>query len=146
MRTRFDVFVSISSENITRLFLLKKVKPSHDPKMIKLITFDFLLATWNDQVLSWLENGNSKVITRLSQSRSLGFLVWCGRTGHEQAFASFRKLSLDRASRSQSRYALTVALRAQKLDLWASLGDNHLSLNSDAVPSIQLQPKFPTSK
>ena len=45
MRTRFDVFVSISSENITRLFLLKKVKPSHDPKMIKLITFDFLLPT-----------------------------------------------------------------------------------------------------
>ena len=35
---------------------------------------------------------------RLSQSRSLGFLVWCGRTRHE--------LSLARASRSQSRYAL----------------------------------------
>ena len=36
--------------------------------------------------------------TRLSQSRSLGFLVWCGRTRHE--------LLLARASRSQSRYAL----------------------------------------
>ena len=38
------------------------------------------------------------VLSRLSQSRSLGFLVWCGRTRHE--------LSLARASRSQSRYAL----------------------------------------
>ena len=45
---------------------------------------------------------------RLSQSRSHGFLVWCGRTRHELSLA-------------RSRFALTVALRAQKLDLWASL-------------------------
>ena len=49
---------------------------------------------------------------RLSQSRSLGFLVWCGRTRHELSLArASRSLaraprSYDRASRSQSRYAL----------------------------------------
>ena len=51
-----------------------------------------------------------------SQSRLHGFLVWCGKTQHE--------LSLTRASRSaliRSRFALTVALRAQKVDFWASL-------------------------
>ena len=61
-------------------------------------------------------------IVRLSQSRSQGFLVWCGRTRHERRRAFAR--SLARASRSalvRSRLALTVALRAQKLDLWASL-------------------------
>ena len=61
-------------------------------------------------------------IVRLSQSRSHGFLVWCGRTRHERRRAFAR--SLARPSRSalvRSRLALTVALRAQKLDLWASL-------------------------
>ena len=43
---------------------------------------------------------------RLSQSRSHGFLVWCGRTWHE-AFAR----SLARASRS-ALGARTIALRA----------------------------------
>ena len=43
---------------------------------------------------------------RLSQSRSHGFLVWCGRTRHER-----------RAFARSLRFALTVALRAQKLDL-----------------------------
>ena len=38
---------------------------------------------------------------RLSQSRSLGFLVWCGRLSLARASRSY-----DRASRSQSRYAL----------------------------------------
>ena len=62
MRTRFDVFVGISSEKLTWLFLLKNVKNSPDGKMIKLKTFDFLLPTWNDEFLSWLENGNGKAI------------------------------------------------------------------------------------
>ena len=62
MSTRFDVLVCISSEKLTRLFLLKKVKPSHDRKIIKLIAFYFLLPTWNDQILSWLENGSGKAI------------------------------------------------------------------------------------
>ena len=39
----------------------------------------------------------------LSQSRSHGFLVWCGRTRHERR-----------------AFARSLALRAQKLDLWAS--------------------------
>ena len=51
--------------------------------------------------------------SRLSQSRSLGFLVWCGRTRH------FRSLAL--RARSLALRARTIALRAQKLDLWASL-------------------------
>ena len=53
---------------------------------------------------------------RLSQSRSLGFLVWCGRTRHER-----RAFARSRSALVRSRFALTVALRAQKLDLWASL-------------------------
>ena len=60
---------------------------------------------------TWLISGpqDDRFWIRLSQRRSLGFLVWCGRTRHERrAFA-------------RSRFALTVALRAQKLDLWASL-------------------------
>ena len=40
---------------------------------------------------------------RLSHSRSLGFLVWCGRT---RSLALHAPRSYDRASRSQSRYAL----------------------------------------
>ena len=60
-----------------------------------------------------------KYIIRLSQNRSLGFLVWCGWTRHELSLArASRSLaraprslaraprSYDRASRSQSRYAL----------------------------------------
>ena len=47
---------------------------------------------------------------RLSQSRSHGFLVWCGRTRHERSLArSFAlrvRRSYDLASRSLSRYAL----------------------------------------
>ena len=42
---------------------------------------------------------------RLSQSRSLGFLVWCGRTRHQLSLARAPR-SYDRASCSQSRYAL----------------------------------------
>ena len=75
MRTRSDVFVCISSQKLTRLFLLKKVKPSLDRKMIKLITFDFLLPTWNDQFLSWLENGNGKAITISLWTRTLSLLI-----------------------------------------------------------------------
>ena len=45
-------------------------------------------------------------IVRLSQSRSHGFLVWCGRTRHEGRRAFARSL---------------FALGAHKLDLWASL-------------------------
>ena len=48
---------------------------------------------------------NVCVHSRLSQSRSLGFLVWCGRTRHELSLARAPR-SYDRASRSQSRYAL----------------------------------------
>ena len=51
---------------------------------------------------------------RLSQSRSL---VWCGRTRHERR----RAFARSRSALVRSRLALTVALRAQKLDLWASL-------------------------
>ena len=54
----------------------------------------------------------NKPSVRLSQSRSLGFLVWCGRTRHGTA---------RHGAFARSRFALTVALRAQKLDLWASL-------------------------
>ena len=54
---------------------------------------------------------------RLSQSRSLGFLVCCGRTRHERAFARSRPALV------RSCFALTVTLRAQKLDLWASLAE-----------------------
>ena len=86
MSTRFDVFVGISSQKLTWLFLLKKVKNSPDRKMIKLITFDFLLPTLNDH------------------------------------------------------FELTWERERQ--------GDKFepLSLNSDAVTSLQLQPNFPTSK
>ena len=49
---------------------------------------------------------------RLSQSRWHGFLVWCGRTRHELSLARASRLALVR-----SRFVLTVALRAQKLDL-----------------------------
>ena len=54
----------------------------------------------------------NRFLYRLSQSRSLGFLVWWGRTRHELSLArASRSLaraprSYDRASRSQSRYAL----------------------------------------
>ena len=41
-----------------------------------------------DVGLSW--NLQGCVCLRLSQSRSLGFLVWCGRTQHDPAFARSR--------------------------------------------------------
>ena len=45
--------------------------------------------------------------SRLSQSRSLGFLVWCGRPGTNVELSLARaSRSYGRASRSLSRYAL----------------------------------------
>ena len=62
--------------------------------------------------------GKKRTSLRLSQSRSLGFLVWCP----VGAFARSRfALARSHSALVRSRFALTVALRAQKLDLWASL-------------------------
>ena len=62
-------------------------------------------------VIKQIELASLSHLTILSQSRSHGFLVWCGRTRHERrAFARSLALrarrSYDRASRSLSRYAL----------------------------------------
>ena len=55
-----------------------------------------------------------KLSFRLSQSRSLGFLVWCGRTRHEHSFRSLalRARSLPLRARSLPLRARTIALRA----------------------------------
>ena len=52
----------------------------------------------------WIGTLN-KSCARLSQSRSHGFLVWCGRTRHFRSLVRTSR-SYDRASRSLSRYAL----------------------------------------
>ena len=59
-------------------------------------------------VLRWkssLRIVSCNIAFRLSQSRSLGFLVWCGRTRLDRASRSFARAprSYDRASRSQAR-------------------------------------------
>ena len=58
------------------------------------------LARVSAECMMYLISGFVQRIYRLSQSRSHGFLVWCGRTWHE------RRAFLSRASRSLSRYGL----------------------------------------
>ena len=65
-------------------------------------------------------------LRRLSQSRSLGFLVWCGRTRHE--------LSLARASRSQSRYALKSSTCEQVYTLRFCFPTKMLHLKASFFP------------
>ena len=61
---------------------------------------------------TWLISGpqDDRFWIRLSQRRSLGFLVWCGRTRHERRAFARSRFALAR-SRSALR-ARTIALRA----------------------------------
>ena len=61
-----------------------------------------------DAVLRWkssLRSVSCNIAFRLSQSRSLGFLVWCGRTRLVRALRSLARAprSYDRGSRSKAR-------------------------------------------
>ena len=84
---------------------------------------------------------------RLSQSRSLGFLVWCGRTRHERLSLARAPRSYDRASRSLSRSKarlvsksrLRVRLRCVKTGRSANTrGVFHLPRNSGSLYGGQI--------
>ena len=74
-----------------------------------LIQKKFLTVWFPPDLLYLLGNWTSKW-DRLSQSRSHGFLVWCGRTRHEllltRSLVLRARRSYNHASRSLSRYTL----------------------------------------